>query len=200
MNNAWTWLKRANARAVCASCAIALVLVTAYWAWRLWRPAEMRIPAIPPSTTAPAPSGLNLLDILAQERAMFTNQTARNPFLLPESLIPKVDPVAIVVQADTTPGPERPSASQPPAVPPSKPAAKISLKYQGLLHHDDGTASALIEDSRTRHATFYAAGTNIAGYRVGRIGPEAVEIVHGSQTVTVHRGVATSVEEAPHAD
>jgi len=124
MNNAWTWLKRANARAVCASCVIALVLVTVYWAWRLWRPAEMRTPIIPPSTAAPAPSGLNLLDILAQERAMFTNQTARNPFLLPESLMPKADPVIVAVQADTVPNVDH--AAQPP------PAAQAPI----WKHHD----------------------------------------------------------------
>lgn len=198
MNNAWTWLKRANARAVCGCCAVALVLVTAYWAWRLWRPSEIRNPPIPPSTAAAAPSGLNLLDILAQERALFTNQTARNPFLLPESLMPKVDPAATVVQAETPPNTEH-TAQPPPAAPPPKPV-KISLKYQGLLRHDDGTLTALIEDSHTRHASFYPAGTNIAGYRIERIGQEAVEIVHGAQTVTVHRGVATSIDEVPHAD
>ncbi len=200
MDNAWTWLKRANARAVCAWCAIALVLVTAYWTWRLWRPADLPNPPIPPSTTVPAPSGLNLLDILAQERSTFTNQMARNPFFLPESLQPKVEtPPAAVVQGETPPVAGRTVVPPTPAVQSPKPV-KTNLKYQGLLRRDDGTMTALIEDSRSRHANFYPAGTNVVGYRIERIAPEELDLVQGAQTVTVRRGVATSVEETPHVN
>ena len=106
-----------------------------------------------------------------------------------------------VAEKSVAPAAEKPAVKPPPppvVTPPKR--EQISLKYQGLLRRDDGTLTALIEDSHTRHAAFYATGTNVLGYRLDRIKPEQLDIVRGAEPVTVRRGVATAIEETPHAD
>lgn len=198
MDNAWTWLKRANARAVCIGAIVALVVVMGWSTWRVLAPLAGPAPIAPPPRPEPEQAGMSLLEILSRERAVFTNQTARNPFQLPDSLMPKIDPVEIKPSV-----PRQTSTVAVAVSPPPKPAPRrepITLKYRGSMRRGDGTLTALIEDSRSRRATFYPAGTNVCGLTIRSIADDAVIVANGNEIAPVRRGATVSFEDKAHDD
>ncbi len=201
MDSAWTWLKKANARAVCACATVALVIVAGWWTWRVLSPVTVAVATPPPPKPEPVAPGMSLREILARERATFTNQTARNPFLLPEGVRPPVEPVVKVpIRAPVTA--VTPTVQPPPATPPPKPPKRevLTLKYRGSMTRGDGTLTALIEDSRSRRTAFYPVGTNVFGLRIESIDAEQLAIVQGQTRTLLRRGAAVSFGEDKHGD
>lgn len=199
MDGIWTWLKRANARAVFICSLAGLVIVIGWWTWRLLTPSTFVTPAIAPAPAEPAASGLGLLEILARQRATFTNRTARNPFLLPESMQPQKPEAVKPASAD--PGASATAAAQVKPSPPPPKRETITLKYRGVMRRADGTLTALIEDSRSHRASFYPVGTNVLGLKIERVAPEELSILRGEdQRTVVKRGAAASFEGPSHAN
>ena len=198
MEGIWTWLKRADARAVFACSVAGLAIVIGWSVWRLVTPSVFTPPVVPPAPAQPESSGLGLLDILARQRSQFTNQTARNPFLLPETMQPSRPEVA--VKPPDTQKPSTPDTPVPTPVPPPPPKREtVSLKYHGLMRSAEGTVAALIEDSRTHRSTFYPVGTNIFGLKLASAEPGEVSIVQlDEKPAVIQRGAAVTLETPPH--
>lgn len=194
MDNVWLGLKKANARAVFFCLLAALVAVTAWWVYKLTTPIRV---APPPITVAPQEStmpALGILSYLRAQQAVGTNRVA-SLFFPAEASVPSP------AKQDKPDGPT-PPPKQEPHTKPVKPApARVTLTYQGLMIRGDGVPMALITDSKSRRAAFYAQGTNLFSLTITTIEPESLGARLPDQSpATLKRGVPQSFPEKPNAD
>ena len=192
MNNLWIGLRKANARAVFFCLLAALAVVTAWWAWKLNTPIRVTPSPVTITPQEPALPDLGLLAYLRAQQAIGTNRAAS--LFFPATSSP---PPPSSVKPDK---PESPTP--PPRKDPIKPApARVTLTYQGLMMRADGIPMALITDSRSQHAAFYAQGTNLFSLIITSIEPESLGARLPDQSpATLKRGVPQSFPEKPNAD
>ncbi len=197
MDNFWIWLKKANARAVFFCLLAALLLVSAWWSWKLLTP--IRMPP-PPSTTAPTqnlpPPSLGILAYLQNQQTVSTNRSA-NLFTPPESFNPPQSPpknqnapAAATAQAK----PDSPKNTTKP--PPPRPKELITLTYKGMFIRGDGVHVALIADSKSNRASFYTPGKVLFGLKIMTIEAESLGAsAPDLAEVKLKRGVSISFPE-----
>lgn len=193
MDNFWTWLKKANARAVFLCLLVVLLGVTVKWVWRLMSPIQM-IHAAPVGTGVdPTSRALGLLAFMKAQRAAGSDRAA-NLFFTPDSLSQATAPAE---PAEPVKPPDTVKNAKPP-----RPVKKtFTLTYRGLYTREDGTPMALIEDSRSKRSAFYAAGTNCFGFTLKSVAPETLNATANDGTDTaLKRGVPQTFMESRHAD
>ncbi len=198
MDNFWIWLKKANARAVFFGLLAGLIVVTAWWAWKLTTPIRTApLPAAGATHDAATP-GLGILAYLQAQQANGTNDAA-NLFTpatgstqSPSSpKREKADPVKIQQS--------KPEPSKTP--PPARVREVITLTYRGLYVRGDGVPMAMIADSKSRRAAFYSAGTNLFGLVLKTVEAEKVGMDGSDQSsIILKRGIPQAFEEGRHAN
>lgn len=189
MDNLWAWFKRANAKAVLGAGVAVLIVVTAWWTWKTVTPIALPTPAFLPATPAKAPPPLGLLAYIEAERNTKPPPTVANLFVLPDFLKP-APPQA--TQPSTQPQATQPQpalAAEPKPKPPQK-RDLLDLKYKGMYLRSDGVLLALLEDSKSRGARYYPAGTNVFGFILSGIkAEEMILITADGKTNALKRGV-----------
>jgi hypothetical protein len=198
MDNFWKWLKQANARAVFFCLLVALVGVTAWWAWKLMTPIQATPPIAPGISQEQARPGLGILAYLQIQQAAGTNRAA-NLFFPPGALIRTPPP-----PTPPKPVPPTPPTAQITSKPPVKPVpvkATVTLTYRGRVMRRDGVPLALIADSKGLKPVFYEAGTNLFGLKITSIEEETLGVNLADQSsTTLERGIPQTFPESKHAD
>lgn len=211
MDNFWTWLKRANAKAVLGVAVVALVAVAGWWTWKAFRPvafAPLAVHPVPPPKAAPP---LGLLTYLTRESQSENHLAATNLFGLPTFLKPKPEPTPIKPDTtavkpepkqEPTPKQEPVPKSEPPkpkSTPPKKDA--VTLTYRGLYQPSAGPTLVLIEDSNSKQSTYYPLGTNILGWTIGPATMEELSLTSTNAAVeTLLRGTPAPFENGKRLD
>ena len=215
MDNAWTWLKRANARALLAAAAIGLIAVIGWWAWALTRP--VHIPAQPMATSGKDKETrpLGLLAFLEQQAPWTTNDALPDPFTRPgafEAYQPaQPQQTTQPPQQTTQPPPLRgkpPNVGQTPLQPPpqqtTQPPPKkevVSLVYRGMLQRTDGKFMVLVEDSKSAQRRLYPVGGEVCGVKIRTAGEQELGVtLSDGKEDTLTFGAPKSFAEGKHAD
>lgn len=193
---------RTNARAVFLCSVLALLLVSAWWLWKLSAPVEKRVRVSRPAATSRPRPDLGLLAFLEAQLAMSSPEIPESPFLFPGAKRPKKKPPSQPTKAKPEPQPKPAPAEKPPAAaaepkkpakdePPQKAVAKpkpapkkrpvvtsdpVRLTFRGFFKRTDGSTVALIEDSKTEESAFYAAEQDLYGVKIGAITRDHVTV------------------------
>jgi hypothetical protein len=188
MNIFWQWWMQANARRIFLCSLAALILVVAWWTWKALAPLENEVSAPQAAVRdKPSRSALGIIAFLTDELASKV-EPPENVFQSQEQA------VSAPAQRQT-----RHTKSSEPAKPP-KPAT-FSLTYKGMFQRTDGKVVALVEDTKSRHARFYADGQKVCGFKVGDISAKAVAISDpdgAAFTLNIH--VPKTFEESTHGN
>lgn len=206
MNNIWTWLKRANAKAVLGVAVVALVAVAGWWTWKAFRPvafAPLAVHPVPPPKASPP---LGLLTYLTRESQSENHLAATNLFFLPAFLKPKSEPTpikpettAVKSEPKQEPAPKSEPPKQKSAPSPKKDA--VTLTYRGLYQPSEGPTLVLIEDSKSSQSTYYPLGTNILGWTIGPATMEELSLTDtNAATETLLRGMPAPFESGKRID
>lgn len=209
METFWKWLMHTNARGVFCCSLSALVLVTGWWTWKEFAPVEndgLVSPIPAPGKEKPL-EGLNLLAFLDKQLSVDAANAPSGAFLSPPSSLSRSGKLKKPHNPRTSghktrPGPE--AADHKPRPGQSNKAPKpvtVSLTYRGVFKRPDGRIMALIEDSKTESSSFYLAGNNLYGLKIGDIEMEQVDIIRvDGSSVSLKLGEPEVFEEGEHAD
>lgn len=210
MENFWTWLKRANAKAVLGVAVAALLAVTGWWTYKAFAPiafAPQAVHPVPPPKTAPPLGVLALLDLETKTK---TAPAGTNLFALPAFLLPKQEPPAQKTEPTTKIEPPAPKAEPPaPKVEPPKqksvptPPRKnvVTITYRGLYHPSSGPDLVLIEDSNSRRSAYYPVGTNLFGWTIDKADMEELTLSDTNAVpATLGRGKTAAFSDGKRMD
>ena len=220
----WKWLMRANARGVLLCSVLALLLVIAWWMWKLSVPIRSDVKVFSRPGSAEGAADLGLLAFL-EKQAAHSEYAPLNLFMHPDNAKPLADKP---IRPTQKPRADKPGAGSGPSTAggaqggqtapapdsktaPSKPASAaqpgagaprpetISLTYKGLFKRTDGKTVVLVEDSKTGSSRFYETEADIHGMKVGEAAPEGMRVLQddGSQ-VTLRRGQPEIFEGTKH--
>ncbi len=182
----WKWLMRTNARAVFGVAVAGLILVSAWWAWRILGPLDT-FKALPSrSTGEQEEKPLGLLAFLDEQLGSDAPYVPGNPFLHPmRGTRKRHDRGTAAITLPGAPDLPKPPTPTPPKQPgppkPPTPKERVTIVYRGVFKRPDGQMMALIQDSKNGSTRFYGKGETVAGLEVGKFDRETVEVIQGDR-------------------
>ena len=165
MDTFWTWLMRANARAVLGVSLVALAVVLAWWGWRELAPPADYMPSGVPRAETPERLPLGLLARIEREASREPAPPKDSPFVdrgrrVERPRPPRPDPPRLPRPLDDGEG----AYTEPP---PRR--LTVTLEFRGLLQSSDGVQQALIHDGREGSTRFRRIGDTLYGFRLEAI-------------------------------
>ncbi|MBA4389083.1 MAG: hypothetical protein C0404_13965 [Verrucomicrobia bacterium] len=145
MDNFWKWLIKANARAVFVCALLVLLLVIAWYAWRVTRPVAFESLPQSPQTGERNRPRLGIIAYLDQQYDENKMPAGRNPFAAPPAQ-PVTNVVVVVPETNTT------ATSKPPVKKPDPPRKVdvLNITFRGYMKRTDGKEIVFIEDSKSK--------------------------------------------------